>query len=342
MRIEIKTVELRLRNPWKISRAAGSDVASTLILTLIDESGLRGHGEAAPIRRYGESVERLQTVLTEIRPKSDNDIVTAIENHGIFQSSAAARCALEVAWQDLRAKRRRQTVHDSFGLPFPQGNAVTSLSIGIDQPGVIREKVLAAAGFPILKLKVGSDSDRQNFQALREAAPEALVRIDANEAWADRETALRNIEAFAKDSRVEFVEQPMPSSASPEDCAWLKERSPLPIVADESYHSAEDAARIATGFHGVNVKLVKAGGLGPARDALQAARRAGLKTMLGCMVETSVLISAAAQLAGLCDYLDLDGNLLVSNDPFLGVQCHNGILSFDKAPERFGIQVALR
>ena len=134
----------------------------------------------------------------------------------------------------------------------------------------------------------------------------------------------------------------MPASTDARDWAWLRARSPLPFFADESFHHASDAARCAECFHGVNVKLVKTTGVTGALAGLQAARRAGLKTMLGCMIESSILISAAAHLAELCDHLDVDGNILISNDPYLGVTSSKGILSFAQAPEKFGLRVSPR
>ena len=151
--------------------------------------------------------------------------------------------------------------------------------------------------------------------------------------------ALERLEQLAEDKYIQFVEQPMPQGTSREDLVWLKERSPLPLFADESYHSANDLAHCAECFHGVNVKLVKTGGVSAGFAALQAARNAGLKTMIGCMIETSVLISAAAHLAELCDYLDVDGNLLTTNDPYLGVTQKGGVLSFKDAPEKIGLRV---
>jgi L-alanine-DL-glutamate epimerase-like enolase superfamily enzyme len=150
------------------------------------------------------------------------------------------------------------------------------------------------------------------------------------------------IEWLGRDENIEFVEQPMPASTPVEDWAWLKQRSPLPIFADESFHTARDAARAADCFHGVNVKLVKTGGISAGYEALQAARTLGLKTMLGCMIETSILISAGAHLAELCDFLDLDGNILITNDPYLGATTKNGILSFTNATEKFGLRVCAR
>jgi L-alanine-DL-glutamate epimerase-like enolase superfamily enzyme len=202
--------------------------------------------------------------------------------------------------------------------------------------------VLTAEEYPILKLKLGGSDDEAVLRALREVAPAKTIRVDANEAWGTKEKALKNIEWLATDKGVEFVEQPLPASTPRRDWAWLKQRSPLPIFADESHHFAHDTAHAVECFHGVNVKLVKTGGISGAFDALQAARKAGLQTMLGCMIETSVLISAAAHLAELCDYLDLDGNLLITNDPYSGVTTENGCVSFAAAPQRIGLCVGPR
>ena len=177
---------------------------------------------------------------------------------------------------------------------------------------------------------------------MREAAPHKPVRVDANEAWTTKEQALQQIEWLAGDGHIEFVEQPMPATADTRDMAWLRERSPLPLFADECYHHDRDVALCADCFHGVNVKLMKTGGLSAALDALRAARQAGLKTMLGCMIESSLLISAAAHLADLTDYLDLDGNLLITNDPFLGVATKQGVLSFANGSAPYGLGVGAR
>ena len=202
--------------------------------------------------------------------------------------------------------------------------------------------MLAADAYPVLKLKVGVPDEKAILAALREVAPTKPIRVDANEGWQTKEEALERIEWLARDGYIQFVEQPMPRAASAADLIWLKERSPLPVFADESCHTVKDIPRCAECFHGVNVKLVKTGGVSMAFETLQAARRAGLKTMIGCMIETSVLISAAAHLAELADYLDVDGNLLITNDPFAGVTADQGILSFARAKEKHGLQVSLR
>ena len=255
----------------------------------------------------------------------------------------AAKCALNLALLDGAAKLRGQAVYDFLGLGFREGHHITSFSIGIAAPDLIRKKVVEAAPFPVLKLKVGDPRDRENLAALRSAAPDKPVRVDANEAWKTKEEALRMIEWLAAtDSNLQFIEQPMPRDALPADLQWLKERSPLPVFADEACHTLKDLPLCADCFHGVNIKLIKTGGLSMARATLTAARQAGLRTMIGCMIETSILISAAAHLAELADFLDLDGSLLIANDPYAGVTAEKGLLSFAGAREKFGLRASPR
>jgi L-alanine-DL-glutamate epimerase-like enolase superfamily enzyme len=249
---------------------------------------------------------------------------------------------LNLALLDGAAKLAGQALHSFLGLGFSEDHHVTSFSIGIDTPDIIHKKVLDAAIYPVLKLKVGDPRDRENLATLRSVAPKKPVRVDANEGWKTKEEALRNLEWLASDGRIQFVEQPMPRDAGAADLIWLKERSPLPLFADEACHDIKDIPRCAECFHGVNVKLVKTGGVSMAHATLQAARQAGLKTMIGCMIETSVSISAAAHLAELADYLDLDGNLLITNDPFTGVTAKNGILSFMQARVKTGVGISPR
>ncbi len=261
---------------------------------------------------------------------------------GIAPGQFAAKSGLNIALLDGAARKAGKAVYDFLGLGFRDLHHVTSFSIGIDKPEVIYKKVVAAENYPVLKLKVGGPNDRENMKALRDAAPKKWVRVDANEGWKTKEQALEMIEWLAEDGFIQFIEQPMPAGTDPKDLAWLKSRSPLPLVADESYHTAKDVAHCVDCFHGVNVKLCKTGGVSNGYEALKAARQAGLKTMIGCMIETSILISAAAHLAELTDYLDIDGNLLITNDPYLGVTAEKGLLSFAQAPEKIGLRVRER
>ncbi len=341
--------ELQLANPWKIASsksANGSGTHQTVIVELTDADGVKAIGEAAPSSLYGESADGLLKFLAQLDTTkiSFTDIPGSMD----FLASlpgipVAGKCALNLALLDGAAKRAGQPLYDFLGLGFRENHHVTSFSIGIDAPEIIHRKVLDAASYPVLKLKVGDPRDRENFAALRSAAPDKPVRVDANEGWKTKEDALRMLEwLVATDKNIQFVEQPMPRDASVADLTWLKARSPLPLFADEACHDIKDIPRCAECFHGVNAKLVKTGGVSMAKATLEAARKAGLKTMLGCMIETSVMISAAAHLAELTDYLDVDGNLLITNDPFAGVTAEKGILSFAGAEEKRGLQVSPR
>jgi L-Ala-D/L-Glu epimerase len=338
--------ELLLANPWKIASSKGSGTHRTIIAELTDRDGIHALGEAAPSSLYGESIENVLPVLTALDATrlSFTDVPGSMAFlETIPKIPFAVKCALNLALLDGAAKRAGQPLHDFLGLGFREQHHVTSFSIGIDAPDIIRKKVLEAAEYPVIKLKVGDPRDKENFAALRSVAPNKPVRVDANEGWKTKEDALRMIEwLMATDKHLQFIEQPMPRTSSEADLKWLKARSPLPIFGDESCHTVKDIPRCAECFHGVNVKLVKTGGVSMAKETLEAARRAGLQTMLGCMIETSIMVSAAAHLAELTDYLDIDGNLLITNDPFAGVTAQGGILSFATAKEKRGLCVSPR
>jgi L-Ala-D/L-Glu epimerase len=344
MELRWHKLSLPVANYWATSRG-GVSAARMLVLELVDHDGASALGETSPILRYGETVESVEGFLRGVDPArlTFTDVASSMAYvASLAPGQPAAKSALSIALHDGAARRAGRPVYDLFGLGFREGVHVTSFSIGIATPEEVHTKVAAARGYPRLKLKLGSADDQRMFEAARAAAPDKPIRVDANEAWRDREQALGMIEWLARDGRVELVEQPMPASTSMEDLAWLFERSPLPLVADESFHGAADVPACAAVFHGVNAKLCKTGGLAEAHEALRRARDAGLRTMLGCMVETSVAISAAAQLAELCDWLDLDGNLLLADDPYEGVTCHEGVLSFADAAEPAGLRVRPR
>lgn len=343
MKLIFGSHELRLANPWKIASSKGSGTHRTVIVEISD-SGINAIGEAAPSILYGESAEGMMSFLKQLDAAklSFGDVPGSMAYlESLRGIPVAAKCALNLALLDGAAKRAGKPLYDYLGLAFREHHHVTSFSIGIDSPEAVRKKVLEAAEYPILKLKVGDARDRENFAALRSVAPDKPVRVDANEGWKTKEEALRMLEWLAAtDDKSQFVEQPMPRDTAVKDLVWLKERSPLPVFADESCHTVRDVPRCAECFHGVNVKLVKTGGVSMAKETLEAARKAGLKTMIGCMIETSVMISAAAHLAALADFLDLDGNLLITNDPFTGVTAHKGILSFAMTKESNGLRVS--
>ena len=351
MKLKFRRFDLQLAHRWAIASqlgpggGGGTDTFKVVFVELTDDDGVTGLGEAAPSSRYQESADGAFAFLEHVLADklSFSAVAGSMEYvNAITPGNVAAKGAINMALLDGAARKAGKPIYDFLKLGFAENKHITSFSIGLDKPEVIRQKVLEATSFPVLKLKVGSTADEQNLAALREAAPKKPVRVDANEAWKTKEEALKKIEWLAADGHIQFVEQPMPATSRREDLLWLKGRSPLPIMADESYHFATDIAPCAEWAHAVNVKLVKTGGLSGAYDALQAARKAGLKTMLGCMIESSVLITAAAHLAELADYLDIDGNLLVTNDPYAGATARKGLISFANTAEKIGLRVGPR
>jgi L-Ala-D/L-Glu epimerase len=353
LRVQLKfwRFGLKLARKWTISSrfgpggGGGSDELETVFVELRDSDGVIGLGEAAPSNRYEEQIDSTIAFLKTIDAQrlSFSDVPGSMRYvESLAIGNFAPKGAINIALLDGAAQKAGQPVYDYLGLGFTEGRHITSFSIGIDSPDVIREKVSEAELYPVLKLKVGAPRDQENLLALRQTAPGKTIRVDANEAWTTKEEALEHLEWLASDGKIEFVEQPMPASTNPKDLAWLKSRSPLPIMADESYRSAKDVNVCADCFHSVNVKLVKTGGITNAHQSLLAARNAGLKTMLGCMIESSILITAAAHLAELTDYLDIDGNLLITNDPYLGAIAERGVISFAGNPVKTGLRVKPR
>jgi len=346
VKINARACELKLANPWKIASTTGSGTHRTVIVELNSKDGSSAIGEAAPSFLYGESVDDVMPFLSQLNTDalSFKDIPGSMAYlETVPDLPIAVKCMLNIALLDGAAKSAGKPLYDYLGLGFREKHHVTSFSIGIDTPEIVRKKVLQAEQFPVIKLKVGDPRDHENFQALRSAAPNKPVRVDANEGWKTKEEALKQIEWLVSvDNNIQFVEQPMPRDSKPEDMIWLKERSPLMVFGDESCHTVDDIPLCAECFHGVNVKLVKTGGISMAKQTLEAARKAGLKTMIGCMIETSVQISAAAHLAELADYLDVDGSLLITNDPFIGVTAEKGVLSFAGARQKSGLMVSPR
>ncbi len=234
---------------------------------------------------------------------------------------------------DWVGKSYQLPLHKLWGLN-PKKGPLTSFSIGIDKPKVVIQKTKDAEPYKILKVKLGKGDDEGMIKAVRSVAPNKPIRVDINEGWTDKEKAIKKIEWLVKNG-VEFVEQPMPSSMLKET-RWLRDRSPIPLIADEAVKNAHDIPKLAEAYDGINIKIMKSAGLQEALRMIWIAKSLNLKIMIGCMIASSVSISAAAQLSSLIDYADLDGNLLISNDPFLGVKVIDGRLVLN---DKFGIGV---
>lgn len=322
MRYEIKT--LNLKHTWTIARNSSEEKNN--IFVYLEKDGITGIGEAAPNVRYNETpestIDLIQKAVPLIEKLNPWEFAQfSLDLKEIATGQTAGKCALDIALMDWIGKSLGVPLYMLWGLD-PAKAPLTSFSIGIDKPEIVRQKVHEAEPYKILKIKVGGPNDEDMIYTVRSVEPHKPIRVDANEGWKDKETALRKIEWLAKNG-VEFVEQPMPANML-EETHWIRERIDIPIIADEAVMTAADIPKLAEVYDGINIKLMKAGGLQEALRMIWLAKSLGLKIMVGCMIESSVAIAAAAQLCSLIDYADLDGNLLISNDPFSGVRFVDG------------------
>ena len=324
VRLTHDVLHLALRDPFRIARTdhASADAVTTVVVELHDDRfpEVVGVGEGYPDRFYGETPATMAAVfpmlldaIGEIEPDeaglraADLAMEAAIRGHG------AARCAIDIALHDLIGKATGRPVHELRGLSADL--PPTDFTIGIDEPDVVAERASRAAHFPALKIKCGGPQDLATLEAVR-AVFDGPIRVDANTGWLPDEAIdlLPELERLG----VELIEQPFPARRL-DQLRWLQERSPLPLVADESCVLPEDLDGLVGVVAGVNVKLAKCGGIGPAKRMLERARELGFRTFLGCMEETSVGIAASAVVASLADWVDLDGCLLLADDPFEGL-----------------------
>ncbi len=330
-RLKVSQRRLLLRHTWTISRNS-SDFKDNVFVR-VERDGLVGWGEAAPNVRYNQSAEQTSAAIEKARPLIEGgdwrhyvDLREQWER--VIPEQNCACAALDIAILDWVGRKLNVPLYRLLGLDASK-TPVTTFSIGIDTPEVIKQKVREAKDFPVLKIKVGTEDDARIIAAVREATDRPL-RVDANEGWHDKEQALEKIQWLQR-MGVELIEQPLPA-AMIEETAWLKERVEIPVIADEAVKQAGDIPKLAGAYDGINIKLMKAGGLQEAVRMIHMARALGLKIMLGCMIESSVAISAAAQISPMVDYADLDGNLLISNDPFVGVGVKEGKLILNEQP----------
>ncbi len=320
-----KITRLKLRHTWTTTMSS-SEYRDTLQVWFAKD-GITGIGEGAPIVRYRENaqeaqkaVESIRTLLTAADPRAFEKLMADVSRK--LEGQHAAKAAIDIALLDWIGKKLNIPLYRYFGLD--RGDApVTTFSIGIDTPEITRQKVREAESFPVLKIKVGLETDEETITAVRSVTKKPL-RVDANEGWKNKEEAVRKIN-WLETQGVEFVEQPMPA-AMLEETRWVRERVHLPLIADESCLNAAAVPGLVNAFDGVNVKLDKCGGIQEALRTIQVAKAFGMKTMLGCMISSSISVTAAAHLSPLVDYADLDGNLLISSDPYHGVQVDQGRL----------------
>jgi L-alanine-DL-glutamate epimerase-like enolase superfamily enzyme len=335
LRVTQEVLHLKLRDPFRIARSdhgAGHEV-TTVIVEVRDDRlpGLVGVGEGYPDRFYGEMPQTMAAIMPTLAEAADALVATLEAGAGaatartalegvaarfpdVIRGHGAAKCALDIALHDLAGKVLGLPVHELLGLSADL--PPTDFTIGIDTPDVVAERARRSADFPALKIKVGGPGDLATLEAVRGVFG-GPIRVDANTGWTpeDALAILPDLERLG----VELIEQPFPARRL-DQLRWLQDRSSLPIVADESCVFEDDLDALVGVVAGVNVKLAKCGGIGPARRMLERARELGFRTFLGCMEETSVGIAGSAVVASLADWVDLDGCLLLADDPFEGLE----------------------
>lgn len=337
MHLKFFPYELKLTHTFTVSSYSRKSTPDVQVE--IEYEGVTGYGEASMPPYLGQSTASVTAFLEKVDlsqfpdPFCLEDILSYID--GLSEGDSAAKAAVDIALHDLVGKLIGQPWYRLWGLDASKAPS-TTYTIGIDTPEVVKEKTLEAAGrFNILKVKVGLESDEEMIRTIRSVTDVPLA-VDANQGWKDRSKALDEIHWLASQGVV-MVEQPLPIDRL-DDTAWLTERSPLPIFADESVQRLKDIPSLVGAFNGINIKLMKCTGMREAWKMVTLSRALGMKVMVGCMTETSCAVSAAAQLSPAVDFADLDGNLLISNDRFRGVQVISGKLTLPDAP---GIGISL-
>ncbi len=322
MQLSFKPYELELTHVFTL---AGSSRRTTpVMLTQIHYEGFVGYGEASMPPYLGESHQTAEAFLKKVDltqfddPFQLEDIIEYIDS--IAPGNYAAKAGVDIALHDLVGKLLNQPWYRIWGLN-PEKVPDTSFTIGIDTPEVVKMKTREAAPYNILKIKLGHDTDREMVRAIREVTDKPLC-VDVNQGWKDKEKALDMI-YWLEEQGVVFVEQPMPVDAV-DDMAWLTGNSPLPTIADEALQGPADIKRLYGVYDGINIKLMKCGGMRAAHKMANSAIGMGMEVMLGCMTETSCAVTAMAHLGHLARWADLDGNLLINNDVFEGVKVKDG------------------
>lgn len=322
--------ELKLKHSFNL--ASMSRTSTPGVQVEVNHNGVTGYGEASMPPYLGESVESVTSFLSKIDLSGFNSPFEFERIHEYLDSVAsgnrAAKAAIDIALHDLAGKLAgvpwwRIYGLDNKELPF------TSFTISNDTPDVVRQKIAEAEPYKVIKVKMGVPGDRELIETIR-LTTDRPICVDVNQGWHSKEEALDNI-LWLADKKVLFVEQPM-DKTDLESHAWLKERSPLPIIADEAVQTIEDVPVLASAYDGINIKLMKCGGLHEAYKMAILAKGMGLKVMIGCMTETSCAVSAASQLSPLADWVDLDGNLLISNDIFDGMKVVDGRVTLSDQP----------
>lgn len=334
LNLSFEPYELELRHAFNLAKYSRTTTPGVQVRLEMD--GIVGYGEASMPPYLGESVDSVTKFLGSLDLTQFKDPFRIEDIHEYMESVApnnrAAKASVDIALHDLLGKIMNQPWYKIWGLN-PEKAPDTSFTIGIDKADVVRKKVDEAEPYNVLKVKMGLDNDKELVDIIRSKTDRPIC-VDANQGWDDKEKALEMCHWLAERNCL-FVEQPMPKEKI-DETAWLRERSPLPIIADEFLQRLPDVRRAAGAYDGINIKLMKSTGLHEAHKMAVLARALGMKVMLGCMTETSCAVSAASQIAPMVDWADLDGNLLIANDLFDGMKIVNGKVTI---PDRPGIGV---
>ena len=331
LRLSFEPYELQLRHTFTVSSYSRKTTPGVQVR--IDYEGFTGYGEASMPPYLGQSVETVTNFLSKVNleqfrdPLQLDNIITYVDS--LSPGDGAAKAAVDIALHDLVGKLIGLPWWRIWGLDADK-TPDTTFTIGIDTPDVVREKTRECADkFNILKVKVGLDNDKEMIRTIREITDLPLA-VDANQGWKDRQQALDEL-FWLHENGVVMVEQPMAKERM-DDNAWITERSPIPVFADEAIQRLADIPSVKGAYHGINIKLMKCTGMREAWKMVNYARAEGMKVMVGCMTETSCAVSAAAQLSPAVDFADLDGNLLITNDLFKGMEVIDGKITLSELP----------
>ena len=332
MRLSHQTIELKPTHPFVIARGGYASHRNVLV-RIADDEGNEGFGEAAPNKYYGESVDSVIAALAQFKSVLDTADPLSLESieaslDRLLRGNASAKAAVSSALHDLVGKRLGLPVHKMWGLD-PARAPQSSFTIAIADNDELERRVTEARDYPILKIKLGTDRDEEIVRIVRDAGPEKRLRVDANAGWTPKQAV--RMSDFLADHGVEMLEQPVPASDI-EGLRFVRKRSKLPVFADESCLTVADIAKLAGAVDGINIKLAKCGSMREALRMVHAARALDMQVMAGCMIESSLGISAIAQVAPLLDFADFDGAALLSTDPFTGASIKGGQVRLADGP----------
>lgn len=329
--LRFEPYELQLRHAFNLARYSRTTTPDVQVE--LEYDGIIGYGEASMPPYLGESVESVTKFLSSLDLEQFNDpfrvedILAYVD--GVADGNRAAKASVDIALHDLLGKIMGQPWYKIWGLD-PAKTPVTSFTIGIDTEEVVRQKVEEARPYKLIKVKMGLDKDQETINIIKEMMPDVPICVDVNQGWNNKEKALEMCHWLQERGCV-FVEQPFDKTWI-DETAWLTERSPLPIIADEAFQRLPDIVRFKGVYSGINIKLMKSTGLHEAYKMITLARALDMKVMIGCMTETSCAVSAAANLSPLVDFADLDGNLLIANDRFKGMEVVDGKITLRDLP----------